>query len=245
MQLRLPRITLAAFAVIGLAACAGQSTVPSSAPQALAPQAMSPMSPMSMRAVHSDALTANAASPCKVKNFWYFKGTCIAVVMNGSAGKAALKAYKGLGLTLGFSKNDGKKAAIVVGEGTSSSDITGTYQNTKFIDYGTVQCATLKGKAAKCPGKAFLYVLLANASKSTVTFSALPSATITNTGAFPGKSCAAILMGFTSSGIPAGWYLLPGSVKPKGHTVSFPAPSLGSTFPFSSGSFTVLGFTCK
>ena len=126
-----------------------------------------------------------------------------------------------------------------------SGNITGTFKSTKFPDYGTVPCVTLAGKTTKCIGKAFLYLLVANASQSaSVTFSGLPSATITNTGKFPGtKQCGVAGLGFDSSGIPAGWFLLPSNAKPTGNKVVFPAQT--SAFKFDPGSFTVLGFTCK
>jgi hypothetical protein len=242
MQFKLPRIGVAALVALGLAACSGQSTVPSAAPQALSPDAASLR--LSMPAVLDDAAIANATSPCKVKGFWYFKGTCIASPVKNSAAKVTLDAYKGLGLTLGLSKSNANNATFILGEGTSSADITGTFKNTKFPDYGTVPCVTLQGKTAKCIGKAFLYLLVANTSKNTVTFAGLPSATITNTGKFPGtKQCGVAGLGFTSSGVAAGWFLLPSNAKPAGNKIAFPAQT--SQFTFSAGSFTVLGFTCK
>lgn len=242
MHFKLPQVGIAALVAIGLAACSGQSTVPSAAPQAFAPEAASAQ--LSMHSSFADALIANAASPCKIKGFWYFKGTCVAAKIKSSPGKLTLTAYKGLTLTLGFTKSNAANAVFLLGEGTSSADITGAFAKTKFPDYGTVPCVTTAGKTAKCIGKAFLYLLVANASTVAVTFQSLPSATITTTGAFPGtKKCGVAGMGFSSTGIPAGWFLLPANAKPAGTKVAFPAAK--GSFSFNPQTFTVLGFTCE
>ena len=247
MNFKFPRVGIAALVALGLAACSGQSTVPSGAPQSFAPEAASAQ--LSTHSSLADALVANAASPCNVgKKFWYFKGTCVDAKIKSSPNKLVLAPYKGLKLTLGFPKSNAANAAFLIGDGTSSADITGVFvtktAKTKFIDYGTVPCVDAKGNPTKCVGKAFLYVLLANASSSTVNFANLPTATITTSGQFPGtKKCGVIAMGFDQNSNPAGWFLLGANAKPQGNKVSLPAPK--GAFRFDSGTFTILGYTCQ
>jgi hypothetical protein len=247
MNFKFPRVGTAALVALGLAACSGQSTVPSAAPQSFAPNTASAQ--LSMHPAHADALIANAASPCNVgKSFWYFRGTCVEAKIKSSPNKLILAPYKGLKLTLGFPKSDAANAVFLVGDGTSSADITGQFvtktAKTKFIDYGTVPCVNLKGKETKCVGKAFLYVLLANASSSTVDFPNLPTATITTSGQFPGtKKCGVIGMGFDQNGDPAGRYILGANATPQGNKVSLPAPQ--GKFTFGSNNFTILGYICQ
>jgi hypothetical protein len=244
MLFNLPRIGIAALVALGLAACSGQSTVPSSAPQAFAPDAVS-MAPLTMRATFGDTVLPNAASPCNV-GIWYFKASCVAATIKSSPNKVALQAYETYALTLSFPKSNAKNAEFLLGLGTSSKDISGSFDGAKFPDYGTLPCITLKGKTTKCPGKAFLYLFIANASAGTVTFPSIPGASVTTTGAFPGaKSCSAILMHMNSATKPTpdAWILLPGSAKPVGKTVS--VPGFPGGFGFPTYTFTVVGFICQ
>ncbi len=243
MQFKLPRIGLAALVALGLAACSGQSTIPSAAPQALAPDAVS-MAPQTMRATFGDAISPDAKSPCDV-GIWFFTGSCVKATIKSSPTKVALKPFKSYALSLSFAKSNVKNATFLIGDGTGSKDITGTFNGAKFPNYGSIPCASTKGKVVKCTGKAFLYLFVANASSGTVTFPSIPGASITTTGTFPGtKSCSAILISIdTKSGKPNAWILLPGSVKPDGSTVAVPASKGGFSFP--THTFTVLGFTCR
>ena len=247
MYFKFPRFGVAALVAVGLAACSGHSTVPSAAPQSFAPDAASAQ--LSTHPAAVDALITNATSPCNLgKKIWYFKGTCVNAKIKSSPNKLILAPYKGLKLTLGFPKSDAANAVFLVGDGTSSADITGVFvtktAKTKFIDYGTVPCVTSAFKPAKCNGKAFLYVFLANASSSAVNFPNLPTATITTSGQFPGtKKCGVIAMGFDQNSNPAGWILTGTKATPQGNKVSLPAPK--GAFPFASQSFTVLGYTCQ
>jgi hypothetical protein len=247
MKLMLPRIGVAALVAIALAACSGQSTLPSAAPQSIAPAVAT--GHLSLNPAGFDALSAlspDAKSPCDIGGFWYFKGSCILTAMPSAAGKIALSAYKGLAVTLAFAKSNGDNTPFVVDAGTSSKDITGTFQKTKFPDYGSVGCYNpTSGKTTKCVGTGFLYELVANASKTaTVDLKSLPSAAITTTGTFPGtKSCAMNALAFTSSGIPAGWYVLSSGTKPKGTTLSLPVVKL--PFTFKPQNFTVFAYSCE
>jgi hypothetical protein len=243
MHFKLPRIGLAAIVALGIAACSGQSTVPSAAPQAQSPDAVS-LAPQTMHATFGDAISPNAKSPCDV-GIWFFAGSCVAATIKSSPTKVALKPFKTYALSLSFPKSNAKNASFLLGVGTSSKDITGKFDGVKFPDYGSIPCATAKGKVVKCPGKAFLYLFVANASSGTVTFPSIPGASITTTGTFPGtKSCSAVSIHINStSGKPDAWVLLPGSVKPAGSTVSVPGAK--GAFGFPTHTFTVLGFTCK
>jgi hypothetical protein len=246
MQFRLPRIGVAALFALGLAACSGQSTVPSAAPQVLGPDMLSTAALTMHAAPFGDAISPDAKSPCDLgTSIWYFKGTCVLAAIKSSPNTVALKAYKTYTLSLSFPKSDAKNTPFILGEGTSSKDITGTYSGSKFPDYGSVPCYTTKGKTAKCTGKGFLYLFVANAATTgSVTFPSVPGASITTTGSFPGtKSCSATQLAFTSSGQVAGWYLPTGSAKPAGKTVS--VPGFKGAFAFKAHTFSVVGFTCQ
>jgi hypothetical protein len=243
MNFKFPRVGIAALVALGLAACSGQSTVPSAAPQALG-DGMVSTSPLNTHAVpFADAIAPNAKSPCDV-GIWYFTGSCVAANIKSSPNKVALKSYKTYALTINFPKSNAGNGEFILGVGTSSKDITGTFSGAPFPDYGSVPCFTSQGKKAKCTGKPFLYLFFANASSKKVTFpSALPSESITTTGAFPGtKSCGYIDMAYSGNTL-VGWFLPAGNTKPVGKTVTIPGfPGKAS---FKSRTFTVIGFTCR
>jgi hypothetical protein len=245
MHFKLPRIGVAALVALGLAACSAQSTVPSAAPQAFAPDLVS-MAPLTMHAASfGDAVSPDAKSPCNLgSSIWYFKGSCVLAAIKSAPNSVSLKAYKTYALTLSFAKSNSNNSQFILGEGTSSKDITGSFAGEKFPTYGSVPCYTIKGKVATCTGKAFLYVFVANAGANTVTFPGVPGASVTTTGAFPGtKSCSAVQIANDKTGKPVGWYLLPGSVKPTATKVS--VKGFKGAFSFPTHTFTVVGFTCQ
>jgi hypothetical protein len=233
MYLKFPRIGIAALVSLGLAACSGQSTVPSAAPQAFAPQS---------------AAIPDAKSKCALKNVYNFKGTCVSVAVKSGGGAAKLSAYKGLALIVGFGKSNANGSSFLLADGTSSTDITGTMGSAKvaFPNYGgKTPCYTLQGKATKCPaGSGVLYFLVANAGANPVAFKALPGVKITSSGAFPAKkSCTMVAMAFGSTG-PGGWFLLPSTAKPGGTSVQLPAAPVGFTFSPNGGN-AILGVACN
>jgi hypothetical protein len=245
MKFSLPRIGVAALVAISLAACSGQSMVPSQSPLSSAPDART-ASLTFTSSMSADALTPDAKSPCDIKGFWYFKGSCVLGAITAAGGKLPLKAYKGITVTLAVPKSNAAKGTdFLVGDGTSSTDITGTFQGTKFINFGKVPCVSITTfKTVKCVGTAFLYTLVANASKATVVLKSLPGATLLS-AKFPGsKSCSAAQIAFTSSGVPGGWFLLPGSGKPAKGSVTIPGYA-AKPFSMAANSFTVLAFTCQ
>lgn len=243
MNLKSPRVGIAALVALGLAACSGQSTVPSAAPQAPSDGMVSTAQLITHAVPFGDAISPDAKSPCDV-GIWYFTGSCVAADIKSSPNKVTLKAYKTYALTINFPKSNANNGEFILGVGTSSKDITGTLSGAAFPDYGSLPCYTYQGKKSKCTGKPFLYLFFANASPKKVTFpSALPSESITTTGAFPGtKSCGYIQMAYANGNL-VGWFLPAGNAKPVGRTVSIPG------FPgkavFKSRTFTVIGFACR
>jgi hypothetical protein len=245
MYFKFPRIGVAALVAIGLAACSGQSTVPSAAPQAPGADMVS-TAPLTTHAMSfGDAIAPDAKSPCDIATIWYFRGSCVAANIKSSPNKVTLKAYKTYALTINFPKSNANNGEFILGVGTSSKDITGTLSGDKFPDYGSIPCYTSKGKSAKCAGKAFLYLFFANASTTnTVKFPSLPSETITTTGAFPGtKSCGSTQMAYDTNGNLVGWFLPGPNAKPSGNAATIPAfPGKAKLGPRT---FTIIGFACQ
>jgi len=243
MHFRFSRIGVAALVAFALAACSGgQSAVPSAAPQALAPD-MTSTAPLAMR-TFPFAISPDAKSPCDLgSSIWYFRGSCVNTPIKSAGNKVALKAYKTYALTLTFPKSNAANGDFLLGEGTSSKDITGKFKGAAFPEYGTA-CYTTKGKSTTCTGSAVLYLFFANNSKNSVVFPSIPNATIATTGAFPGKkSCSMIQIAQDTSGNFVGWYLLTGSGKISGKTVSIPGMVTKSSF--APMTFTVFGYTCQ
>ncbi|HTA40417.1 MAG TPA: hypothetical protein VK760_15135 [Candidatus Acidoferrales bacterium] len=237
MHLKLSRFGIAALVAVALGACSGQSSVPSAGPQSVGPDKAS-IAPFAMQAMpFGHAISPDAASPCNV-GIWYFRGSCVAVDIPSKANSVSLKTYKTFAITLNFPKSKANNASFIIGDGTGSKDITGTLSGAKFPVYGSIPCITTKGKTVKCPGTAFLYVFVANASAGTVSFPAIPSSSVTTTGKFPGKTCSPIALQGTQA-----WILIPLASKVKGNT--FGTPALKDDFSFPSRTFAVLGFTCQ
>jgi hypothetical protein len=250
--------TIAAAFIVGLAACAGQSSmVPTQSTQStqpLATQALS-SSHLSINAPLGGAfgtdfiIAPDAASPCKQlasKGFFYFKGTCILKAVKPAGGTVALAAYKGISLSFGVKKNNAPSAgvAFLIGEGTSSADITGTFNDTKFPNYAAtnVPCLTPAGNATPCIGKAVVYALILNTTSTFVSFPSLPSSVV-KAAAVGTKQCHLIALGFKSGGIAGEWFHLPSTGVPKNGSVSMKAPK--GELVFTPQSFTVLGWACK
>ncbi|HTU80912.1 MAG TPA: hypothetical protein VMF61_02220, partial [Candidatus Acidoferrales bacterium] len=156
---------------------------------------------------------------------------------------------KGLKAEVKMSASNAKAGAIfVVGEGTSDADITGTYAGAKFPLFASkgapCYAVTAKGsdKPAKCVGKGFLYMIVTNQGKSTVTFKGTPAVTIS--GKLPGtKRCE--IDGLVSAGAKGkfGWAMLPIYGVPKAGSVAF--ASAPSTLAFKSGSAYIFGYSCE
>jgi hypothetical protein len=233
MYLKFPRIGIAGLVSLGLAACSGQSTVPSAAQQGFASET---------------AAIAATKSPCAIKGIYNFKGTCLSVAVKNGGGAAKLSAYKGLALTVGFGKSNANGATFLLADGTSSADITGTMGKGKvpFPNYGgKTPCFSLQtGKQTKCaPGSGVMYFVAVNTAANAVTFKTLPGVKITSTGAFPAKkSCTMIVMAFSPNG-PGGWFLLPSTAKPSGSSVQL--PPVQSPFTFNPNGNVILGAACN
>ena len=106
--------------------------------------------------------------------------------------RPALKSYKGISQTLRFPSLSGSVPSgtkIVVGEGTTAKDITGTFEGTKFPIYGSssVPCVNQYGSATGCAGKAVIYDGLVNPGQSGVTWNGSPAITLESSTAFKHK----------------------------------------------------------
>lgn len=139
----------------------------------------------------TDPFDRSASPDCTVPGEWTFQGACKSVVMEQDGISVRLAAYKGLAVRAGFESNNAQPdTRFVVAEGTGARDITGTVSGKAFPFYGQPQCVTLRGYNVPCRGKAFLYLLVANASDVEVFFSGIGPFLITNDNGFPGSTCS-------------------------------------------------------
>jgi hypothetical protein len=149
----------AIVAALAFAACAGNSTVPSSS---------LPVTADSIRAAAPDA-----GVPCPLPVGWVFGGPCDTVPLTTSGGTGSLPTYKGFVLTSVLQSNNAKKGtALVFEDATGKGDITGKVNGKKF--------PVLKGS--------ILYLAALNTGKA-FTFNATPAITIKSKAKIPGKSC--------------------------------------------------------
>jgi hypothetical protein len=188
--------TTAAFAAfattIGLASCVGSALAPSTMPQSPAVQRAAP----------------RASSPCRLKAYYYFRGSCTTRTLPASGGSYDLAVYRGFTLSLGVPKNAGKSNAVITfGDATGDRDITGKLKGKAFPPYPK-PCG---GNA--CPGTAFLYFVLAPSVQ--VKMSGKTTFTVVNAGKYPGKECIISVLNIMK------WFPLTAPVKPKGNTLRF------------------------
>ena len=219
--------------VAALAACAGNATIPAS--QSAAQPLLAPAAPAAVaadpiaRAFVPLAGVRAAGSPCNISGFWYFRGLCAAFYMAKAGGTVALKPFLGVGVTLGFQKNNAPaKTTFIAGDGTSLKNITGTFKGKKFPLYGSIGCVDYYGKATKCTGKALVYFVMINATTTTVKFSGVPSVTV-SAATFPGKTCRQNAL--VPSGNTYVWGWVPSPVAPKRGKVTFPTNGQAQSFP--------------
>jgi hypothetical protein len=226
---------VAIFTVLALTAC-GRGMVP----------VQTPASGFSF----SGAAVQNAADPCETlskEKLWYFHGSCLAEKVNGADGTAfQLTSYKGITELLELTPVSGSVPAntsFVTGDGTGSSDITGTYKGEKFPLYDSkgAPCISPTSSATKCAGKAIVYDLLFNDSKNEVTFMGSPSVLLTApTPLKHQKTCT--LNQLVQSGGKWAYQVTPVTGKIKNGKVTLPV------YPFSvqfvAHSFKVLAISC-
>jgi hypothetical protein len=150
----------ALVAALAFAACAGNSTVPSS--NGL---------PMTSEAIHSNA-PDGTAPPCPLPVGWVFGGPCDAVPLSTTGGKGSLKAYQGFTLTSVLASGAPKGTVLLFQDATGKGDITGKVNKKAF--------PLLKGS--------ILYLAAVNTGKP-FSFNATPQITIKSKAAIPGKEC--------------------------------------------------------
>jgi|SRR5579862_117544 len=206
--------TLALVSLAALGACSSAGVVP---------QVQHPTASIAGGRVQTAVLVGSAdlrpsAVSCVVPMFWLFRGSCANVVLKRTGATVKLAAYKGLALSEVFGKNTLPGDKIVVVDGTGPSNITGKAGGVLFPPYGSVGCVTLSGSKTRCPGKAFLYTLLANIT-SGLTWASTPRFTIVKAGAFPGTKCELIDLYATQGHYV--WVVLPVYATPSNGSVSF------------------------
>jgi hypothetical protein len=150
----------ALVAALAFAACAGNSTVPSSG---------LPTTSDSIRAVAPDS-----GVPCPLPVGWTFGGPCDTVPLTKTGGTGSLPNYMGFTLTSVLQSNTAKKGtALVFEDATGKHDITGT----------------VKGKPFPKLKNAILYLAALNTSSSSFVFNATPAITIKSKSKIGGKVC--------------------------------------------------------
>lgn len=239
---------LAASVVVALAACAGQSVVPSQstpyAPQFAAPAAQSGATTAALP-MGAD-LASRATDPCNL-GIWYFKGSCLKIAAKKPSTKFALKTYKGITATITWPSSNAKpNTFIIIGEGTNSTDITGTFNGHAFTFYKGkgVKCYNTSLKVTPCAGSALVYAIVANDSKNAITFSGTPQIDIASSGLAGKKKCTLNLIYFANNA-PKGWEVTPISAAPKAGKVTIPSVKLSQGFGFSGDTFSVFAITCE
>lgn len=149
----------AVVAALAFAACAGNSTVPSSS---------LPTTSDSIRAAAPDGTV-----PCPLPVGWTFGGPCDAVPLTKTGGSGSLPNYMGFTLKSVLASNNAKKGtALIFEDATGNGDITGK----------------VNGKAFPKLKNAILYLAALNTSAA-FTFNATPAITIKSKSKIPGKVC--------------------------------------------------------
>src|SRR5579862_3596063 len=143
------RVLCALTAIATLAACAGGSGVTPSTDPASVPLSMS-LTPT----------VSNSPSPCAMKHGWTFHGPCEQFDLpSWPPTTIKLGPYQSLKVATIFGGQSSDGTALVLGLGTSDTDITGKIR-TVFPLYGSNGgCTNFYGYRTKCKGKGFLYEL--------------------------------------------------------------------------------------
>ena len=222
------------FAALALAACGGRSIVPM-------------QSPFTALSFDGNAV-ANATDPCETLSkdgIWYFHGPCLAQDVKKTSTTYKLKAYKGIAQTLKYpalSASLPANSTLITGEGTGSSDITGTFTGTKFPLYGAkgVPCVNGSGSSGSCVGTALVYDLLANATANNAMFTGSPSIALVARSLKHDRSC--VLNQLIQRGAGWAWEVTPVGSFTKKDTVSLPTDSI--SFHVDSHTIEVLAVSC-
>jgi hypothetical protein len=229
-------VTLGATAL--LAACSGVSNTPP------VMQLTTPSSVLAGGAGNLvSALTSSQSSACAVTNGWHFHGSCKTIVLPYSGKTVTLPAYHGMTVKITIGQN-GFGTKLVLGLGTSDTDITGKQFNTAFPVWGSkaATCVGGGGLSERCKGKGFLYILFYEPSSSLGGgIPNYPSYRITNTGSFYGTHCVESTIDWNTK-----WYWIdsPVTAKPVNGVATFKAsPDWGLTL--TPGEFSVVAFHCS
>ena len=130
MHITFQRIGAAAIVATGLSACSNLSLPPTSTSTSTLRQ------PTMIGALSLGAFQQHGDSACEIKGFWHFSGSCALESVSSGGGNIKFKKYKGITLTIGVGAfNANQPSDFIVGVGTSSKDITGTFKGKKFLNY--------------------------------------------------------------------------------------------------------------
>jgi hypothetical protein len=187
-------------AAIVLAACSSHGMMPSS----------SGLAPTSNGVVPLAASTPCPTSPPQYD--WIFQGSCDEFTLKSTGGSFKLPAYDNITLTGSIGKNTAKGSVkVILADATDKSGDIEKYNGTSFPAY-------------KAKGTTVLYAVADNQSTQTIKPVTVKGKTVLeyvldDSKGFPGKDCAAAVLGQTKKGYQ--W-------------TSFP-----STFPVKSNSVTI------
>jgi hypothetical protein len=195
-------------AAIALAACSSHGLMPSS----------SNLAPTSFDAMHPHASpTPCAESPPQYD--WIFKGSCDEFTLKSTGGSFTLVTYDNVALSGSIGKNTAKgSVSVVLADALDKSGDIVKYKGETFPAY-------------KAKGTTVLYAAADNQSTQTIKPVVVKDKTIleyvlTDKKGFPGKTCAAAVLGQTKKGFA--WTSFPETFNVKNDSVTidvYEAPS--------------------
>lgn len=160
----------------------------------------------------------------------------------------ALPSYRGLALTVTFSKNDVTgKVPFVLGDAIGDGDVRGRLmEQLDFKGYATAPCLTQLRAPTPCVGKPLLHYIVVNVGNTPVTFAATPTITVQSTHPFTGiHQCGlATMVWADDSHLAMAWLIRPFVAIPNGKKLVFEPVAIPQLYP-SGGAFTVFAIACS
>ncbi|MBV9719659.1 MAG: hypothetical protein JOZ77_10085 [Candidatus Eremiobacteraeota bacterium] len=208
-MIRTGLMTIGAASV--LAACGGHGVVPASQ------TGSAPMTPVTFGDEKSHSTTCAKSPP---QYWWIFAGSCDAFKLSPTGGSFSLAKYDDLTVTGSIGKNTVKGSATIdLADAVDKNGDIGKYKGQAFPPY-------------KANGTTIVYATANNQTTQTIkpiTVKGKPvlQYVITNTKGFPGKTCAAAVLGQGRTG-KLEWTAFPGQAQVKGDKVTitvYEAPS--------------------
>ena len=186
--------------------------------------------------------SSGQSSPCDLPKSYDFRGPCKELYVPDQGLKLTFPAYRGLGVSVTIPTNT-FDSDVAFGIGTSEADITGRWFSHIFPVFGSKQavCSSGPGPLHPCIGKGFLYMLFYVPPKSVAGgINNYPEYHITNTGAFPGKTCEEDNLMWAGRWI---WVQTGIAAKPVKRSLTFPTYA-GWGIGIPNGKYAILGFHC-